>query len=835
LAGAAIPADASGSAAASEAGVSADQQVAPDPSQREIVVTGQALFPNIQPERNLDETGIESYGQSTVDELVGEIENELGDTDDDQPLVIVNGQPINDLSEIGDLPIEALRNLQVLPRGTAIRFGGTSGQRVISLTLNRTVHSATLTAARKIATDGDWHGTRGEAILTDIHGSTRANLAFRVNDQAELLDSQRGITELQPFLPYAIGGNIVGYPSTSGEIDPLLSALAGKIVTVAPVPAIPDPTLGDFVANANNPSITNIGPFRTIRPQSDNYELNGNFSTKLSSWLTGNATVDLSQNLSRSIRGLPSALFVLPATSPFSPFSQNVGIAAYGKDPLHFHSRTDSANINITLNGTLGRWRANFNARHQEWKISSTSDQQMPLLSNLLDNNFNPFGADFSPLIPIGSERISSRSLTNLLQLEMTGPSLRLPAGSVETTIEGRLQWNHLVSSSTILQFGNRDIQRSEQAIRGAIDVPLTSRSQGVLPQMGDLDATAEYQFDHFSDAGTLSHYALGLGWEPLPLLRVHGAIEHNEMPASVELLGSPTLETQNVFVFDPLTGNTAQVVEITGGNPSLKPETDQIRRVSAQLILIPKLNLQLNAEFTDTNRRNFVSSLPDESAAIMLAFPDRFIRDSNNTLTTIDLRPINFESDEEKRLRWGLSMNARIGGAVPGAKRGPGPVTPTTFLQLTANHTIVFSDRIVIRSGLDPVDLLSGGAIGIGGGRVRHQLDGTAAITSGGLGARIGATWRSRSSLLARVNGTADMLTFSPVTIINLRAFADMRRIVPGSKFAKGLRLSLDVLNLTNSRQRVRDSFGNTPLQYQPGYRDPIGRTIEMEIRKVF
>jgi iron complex outermembrane receptor protein len=41
--------------------------------------------------------------------------------------------------------------------------------------------------------------------------------------------------------------------------------------------------------------------------------------------------------------------------------------------------------------------------------------------------------------------------------------------------------------------------------------------------------------------------------------------------------------------------------------------------------------------------------------------------------------------------------------------------------------------------------------------------------------------------------------------------------------------------VNLTNARQRVRDSFGHNPLQYQPDYRDPLGRTIEVELRKVF
>ena len=267
-------------------------------------------------------------------------------------------------------------------------------------------------------------------------------------------------------------------------------------------------------------------------------------------------------------------------------------------------------------------------------------------------------------------------------------------------------------------------------------------------------------------------------------------------------------------------------------------PQRTKIQRLSALLRLVERLNLQLNAEYTDTDTRNFVSSLPDASAAIMLAFPDRFIRNAEGELTTIDLRPVNFGSDRERRLRWGLSMNAKIaGGAKPAVSaKGPsGPRPPTTYLQLSANHNIVFSDRIVIRPGLDSVDLLGGGAIGIGGGRMRHQLDGTAAITSGGLGARIGVTWRGPSTLESRIGGATDTLQFSPVFVFNLRAFTDAKRIFPNSSWAKGLRLSLDVVNLTNDRQRVRDSFGNTPLQYQSAYRDPIGRTIEVEIRKVF
>ncbi|HVM23340.1 MAG TPA: hypothetical protein VM308_08610, partial [Sphingomicrobium sp.] len=295
---------------------------------------------------------------------------------------------------------------------------------------------------------------------------------------------------------------------------------------------------------------------------------------------------------------------------------------------------------------------------------------------------------------------------------------------------------------------------------------------------------------------------------------------------------------TPDVRVFDPLTGQTVDVLQITGGNPDLKPQKTRIKRASALLRLVPEYNLQLNAEYTDTDRRNFVSSLPEASAAVMLAFPDRYVRDAGGVLTSVDLRPVNFQSDREKRLRWGLSMNRRLAGgrpapAQPGARRPP--PSPSTYLQLTANHSIVFSNRIHIRPGLDPIDLLGGGAIGIGGGRLRHQIDGNASVTSGGVGARVGVNWRGPSRLVSRIGGTTDTLQFSPVLGVNARLFADMKRFFPSSDLARGLRLSLDVANVFNDRQLVRNSAGITPLQYQPGYREPIGRTIEFEIRKVF
>ena len=837
LASASVPAHAAAATSAA-ATVAGDAQPTSEPApqqQQDIIVNAPPLFRDIQPERSLDQDGIDSYAASTVDEILGDLQVELGD-DAEQPLFIVNGQRVNDLSEIGSLPVEVLRSIVVLPRGSALRAGGTATQRVISITLKRRVRTETLTAAHKIATEGHWNGERGEAMITSVKGDTRANLTFRVRDETPLLESQRGIIEPVPTQPFAVGGNIIGFPNTLGEIDPLLSAIAGQPVTVVPMPTSATPTLGGLAALANQQNTTDLGDFRTLRPRSRNYDLNGTFATRLAPWLTANATLRWNRFQSQSLRGLANGLFILAPTNPFSPFSKSVALAFYGKQPLRSLSTQTGKDANVTFDANWGRWTGNLNLRHTQSDSNYTSERQSTFGTIAIADTVNPFATDLTDQIGLQTDRTSTRSLTTVADATLNGPALKLPAGDVQAIIEARLGWNRLSSTSTFSPIGNGTFRRTEQSIRGGLEVPLTSRDSNFGAALGDLSASVEYARAHYSDAGSINHYTYGLTWEPRPILRLHAAIDETDAPAPIQTLGNPVIVTPNVSVFDPLTGQTVQVTELSGGNPFLLPQQTKLRDLTALLRLVPKLNLQLNAEYTDTDIRNFVSALPQASAAVELAFPDRFVRDANGVLTTVDLTPINFDSHREKRLRWSLSMNAKLGGGpLPGKPHVSGPSRPTTYFQLTFNHTIVFSDEIVIRPGLAPVDLLSGGAIGIGGGRPRHQVDGTAALTSGGLGVRMGVTWRGPNELVSRFNGVTDTLKFSPLLAINLRAFADVKRLVPHASWAKGLRISLEAVNLTDKRQRVADSFGITPLQYQPAYRDPLGRTIEIELRKVF
>src|SRR3546814_18637745 len=84
-------------------------------------------------------------------------------------------------------------------------------------------------------------------------------------------------SDLRNILPetrddvYDLAGNITAGPgSTAGEIDPALSALAEVPVTIAAVPASAAggaPSLGDFAAAAHQANASDLGRYRTLRPE----------------------------------------------------------------------------------------------------------------------------------------------------------------------------------------------------------------------------------------------------------------------------------------------------------------------------------------------------------------------------------------------------------------------------------------------------------------------------------------------------------------------------------------------------------------------------------------
>ena len=66
-------------------------------------------------------------------------------------------------------------------------------------------------------------------------------------------------------------------------------------------------------------------------------------------------------------------------------------------------------------------------------------------------------------------------------------------------------------------------------------------------------------------------------------------------------------------------------------------------------------------------------------------------------------------------------------------------------------------------------------------------------------------------------------------------KPFFILPKLIEKLPFLKGSRLRLSFDNLFDAQRRITDANGVVPLNYQPGYIDPLGRYIELEWRKTF
>ncbi|WP_242138914.1 TonB-dependent receptor [Sphingomonas sp. TREG-RG-20F-R18-01] len=177
-------------------------------------------------------------------------------------------------------------------------------------------------------------------------------------------------------------------------------------------------------------------------------------------------------------------------------------------------------------------------------------------------------------------------------------------------------------------------------------------------------------------------------------------------------------------------------------------------------------------------------------------------------------------------------------GGGGRGFGGGGGRGNAGGRLQFALYHTWHFTDRVLVQQGGPALDLLNGDAIGSSGGQPRHELEGQAGYNNNGLGVRFSANWQSATSVNGGTIGNPQTLRFSDLGTVGVRLFGDLGQrldLVKAHPWMRGMRVAVSVDNLFDSRQRVTGPDGTTPVAYQPGYLNPLGRTVRLSIRKLF
>jgi outer membrane receptor protein involved in Fe transport len=191
--------------------------------------------------------------------------------------------------------------------------------------------------------------------------------------------------------------------------------------------------------------------------------------------------------------------------------------------------------------------------------------------------------------------------------------------------------------------------------------------------------------------------------------------------------------------------------------------------------------------------------------------------------------------------MRAGLPPGTVVVEAAPGSDDARRIESLSSRYTVALYHTWKLTDEITPRMGGPTFDLLDGFATDVRGLSPRHELSLQAGVFQKWIGARLTADWRSKSttrSLSSAPSGTDRQLALSNYTTVNFSLFANPAERLGGMNapgWIRGTRVALSVTNLFNTRPRVVDENGVTPIIYQPAYLNPLGRTLSVSLRKVF
>ncbi|MBO9698232.1 MAG: ABC transporter ATP-binding protein [Sphingopyxis sp.] len=761
-----------------------------DYSEDEIVVTAPRLAgqldTDIRAETELDEAAIASYGVSNVSELLDALAPQTRSgrgRGSGRPIILVNGRRIGGFGEVRNLPPEAIAKVEVFPEEVALQYGYSADERVVNMVLKPNFRQIAVEGEGGIPTQGGRFQGEIEPSFLAIGENGRLNINTGWEHKSMLLESERNI-------------------DYGGDADQAAEA-----------------------------------PARSLLSASDEYRIDATIQRSL------NKVTDASVNVR------------FDQTDTLSLLGPGVGGVA---DPLERDNRSRNLTTTASVNGMLGDWR---------WSVSGNyADADQLTLTDRISGTRDRF--ESSQQTFGGNANLSgtvTEGWAGPIRLSMTGSYSGLRFDSRSDNANG---------------ITTTDLARDLPGVFGSLTVPLLDPEYEV-GKIGRVSLTLSGQVQNPSDFDALKSWGANLNWGVTDNLSLIASFNQDEAAPGIQQLGAAPLVTPAVTYYDFSTGQTVQITTTTGGNPFLLAE--QRRDLKLGLNWSPPMveGLNLSVNYNRNKSYDTANSFPLLTPEIEAAFPDRVTRDANGVLVALDQRPVNFDRAENSQIRWGLNFGksfgqqeqrgrglggaprgeggegARQGGGGQGSadrpRRGGGGGGPRMGMrgpggpggmfggpqggrwQVSLYHTIKLTDKVLIRPGVPELDLLNGSATGSNGGSNRHLFELDGGLFNKGMGVRLSAKYDSGSTV---TGGTAGDLKFGDLATFNLRFFVDLGqkpKLTEKLPFLKGSRLRLSVDNVLDAQRKITDANGIVPLNYQPGYIDPLGRYIELEWRKTF
>jgi hypothetical protein len=807
--------------------------------EEEIVVTGArqrgAVLGDIPAEVSFSGRQVRALGAGTLAEVLEAISPQTRSgrgRGEGQPVILLNGQRISGFSEIRDIPPEAIVRIDVFPEEVALKYGYRADQRVVNFVLRRRFRAITTQVEGGASTAGGRETFGPDVSYLKIGAKGRLNLAGEYDHNEPLLESERGIVQANP------------------------------------APGV------------------DLGRYRTLLPQTDAVTLNGTVNRRLSETMAATLNARLEAQNSHALLGLPRPALTPPALERETQTRNgHAGLAVNGAarpwqwsvtgnyDRNTSDTTTDTAtgsdrgkslsqvgSLELVANAPVAELpagavsttlRAGFDLRGLE---SETLRSGIIQTSNLSRRRGT---GQINVDVPIASKRRGAWGALGNMSANMNVEIEQLSDFGTLRTLGAGLNWSPLDAVNLRVSWTDEDGAPSMEQLGGPV---LSTAGVRVFDFVrGEtVEVTRTDGGNRNLGADNRRVWSLGANLRPPIGDRLDFNLSANYTASRTE---------------NPISAFPAATAQVEAAFPE-RFTRDSSGRLSA--IDTRPVNFARNK--SSLLRWGFNLGIPLGPPPPQGGFGGRFgqrgggARQGGQAASgqaasgQPGARPAEPQSGQPpvrgEGVQGGPAQRGESGAPAGPNGRGAGPRGPggggaggrggfggfggpgggrSGRIQLSLYHTWRLVDETLIAPGLPVLDFLGGSPAGNRGGRPRHELEFQGGVFKNGLGARLTANWQSstfvRGGTGSGLASTSGDLFFSNYSTVNLRLFADLglQPFAREHPFLRGTRITLAIDNLLDTRQQVRDSSGATPLTYQPGYIDPVGRSFRLSIRKLF
>ncbi|UAK25467.1 TonB-dependent receptor [Sphingomonas nostoxanthinifaciens] len=562
-------------------------------------------------------------------------------------LVLVNGKRLGgsgsqgSFADVSSIPTGAVDHVEVLMDGASAIYGSDAVGGVVNIILKRDFDGAETRARIGTVTQGSKHDLQLDQTVGKHWSTGGIVLSYEYDRAGRLASADRDFAASADLRPlggtdhrfiFSLPGNILGIDPRTGIFGAAYAIPRGQDGTGL--------TPSSFIAGASN--LENRREGSDLIPRQVRHSAYASLDQDLGSAVQLSADMLYAHRTFAANEPGSASIVQVGRSNPFfvSPNGATSQLIAYGFEPelgpIQTRGFAEALATSAGLDADLGHgWKVRgsiafaqeregnrtdheINSAALAEAVGSTPDNPATAFNTTVDGYFNPYGTGASNSAAIlsfigdGFQETASRSRVLTGHADGDGTLLMLPGGPVKLAagVDVRRETFKtsgvgLVSTAPQSLFavdGSRTIEAGFAEVR----VPVVG-TNNARPGVAQLDLSLAGRVEHYASFGTTANPKFGLSWVPIRSLTVRTSYGTSFRAPNLRELGDA--QHVSVTTLQRPDGVTLPVIQLSGGNPGLRPEKARSWTAGFDLVPVAMPRLRLSMTWFRTVFRNQIGT----------------------------------------------------------------------------------------------------------------------------------------------------------------------------------------------------------------------------------